>query len=145
VFVPLYLAKGCGRKLEKQEVQEETLSRKQRFSFMCVCPLDIYTDTNVKPINRRSCDSRILIDKRRIRTSSAENVCVECGCISNTAWGARSSNITLTKWKILKFKAGLPSFWPMKTVFCAVFESLTDITGEHLSRIGCDAVSWNTY
>jgi len=41
---------------------------------MCVCPLDVYTDTNVKLINRWSCGSRILIDKRRVHTSSAEMV-----------------------------------------------------------------------
>jgi len=98
-----------------------------KFSFMCVCPLDIYTDTNVKPISRCSCDSRISIDKRHVHTSLAENVCVECGCVSNAAWGAWSSNITRTKWKTLKFKARLTSFWPMETVFCAVFELLTYI------------------
>jgi DNA-directed RNA polymerase subunit RPC12/RpoP len=58
---------------------------------MCVCPLDTYTDTKIKPNNRLSCGSRILIDKRRVRTgtSSAENVCVECGSISDTAWGGQ--------------------------------------------------------
>ena len=54
---------------------------------MCVCPLDIYTDTNVKLIGSWSCGPRILIDKRLVHTSSAENICVECGHVSNTAWG----------------------------------------------------------
>ena len=54
---------------------------------MCICPLDIYTGTNVKLINRRSYGSRILIEKRRVHTSFAENVYVECGHVSNTVWG----------------------------------------------------------
>ena len=109
---------------------------------MCVCSLDIYTDTNVIPVNRWSCDScssigkrrvhgRVIhvfsIGKRRVHTSSAESVCVECRCISNTVWWPWSSNITRTKWKIFKFNADFIWFWPIKVVVFAVFGSVIDI------------------
>ena len=89
--------------------------------ILCVSAHSIFIMTHVKPVNRWSCDSCISIGKRRVHTSSAENVCVD------TVWCAWSSNITRTKWKMLKFKVGLTSFWPIKRVFFAVFESLTDI------------------
>jgi hypothetical protein len=54
---------------------------------VCVCPLDIYADTNVRLINGWSIVSRILIDRRGVHTQSAGYVCVECGHTSNTAWG----------------------------------------------------------
>ena len=112
---------------KRVDVKERKKSKKRhpnvsKFSFMCICPLDIYTDTNVKRI------SRVILVFRLIKDMYIpENVCVECGCVSNAAWGAWSSNITRTKWKTLKFKARLTSFWPMETVFCAVFELLTYI------------------
>ena len=91
------------------------------FLYVCVCPLDIYTDTNVKQINRRSYGSRILIEKRRVHTSSAD-VCVECGHVSNTAW-----DLTQARCLMLKSYVGQMEKFEIEGVPCVILTNKDSI------------------